>query len=343
MHIKTTLLTAFGFVFLGMGAVGVLLPIWPTTPFVLASAACFSCSPRLKAKIMKIPFFKEHIINYEQGTGLSRKTVVVSLVYLWSMLLLSMVLVRKPWFFLLLTTVGAAVTTHILQMAIAGHRESSPGRKRVFGLVEAVCDFDYLAVACFLGVTLLWTAGGNDARLLAGVMALVLVFGDTFHLLPRMKLIVTGEEERLRPTLGRGKQITSATMTVFYLLLWQIGLLLFSPQYADAFSYVMYGLAALRVVLCLLPQNKWQHRYPPLRWGIYRNIPFFLMGVAVALLFFLHRDVLPGFRLMWLAVTLSFAFYLPVVLWSNKYPKIGMLMLPKIGAYVWMIAMCLSL
>ena len=46
---------------------------------------------------------------------------------------------------------------------------------------------------------------------------------------------------------------------------------------------------------------------------------------------------------MWLAILLSFAFYLPVVLWSNQNPKVGILMLPKTCAYLWMLAMCLSL
>jgi hypothetical protein len=45
------------------------------------------------------------------------------------------------------------------------------------------------------------------------------------------------------------------------------------------------------------------------------------------------------FRFMWLAVTVSFAFYIPVVLWADIYPLIGMLMLPKTCAYVWMVAM----
>jgi hypothetical protein len=44
-------------------------------------------------------------------------------------------------------------------------------------------------------------------------------------------------------------------------------------------------------------------------------------------------------RFMWLAVLLSFAFYLPVVLWSRKVPKLGMLMLPKTCAYVWIVLM----
>ena len=40
-------------------------------------------------------------------------------------------------------------------------------------------------------------------------------------------------------------------------------------------------------------------------------------------------------RWMWLTIVLSFAFYIPVVLWADVVPMIGMLMIPKTCAYVW--------
>ena len=215
--------------------------------------------------------------------------------------------------------------------------------KRVFGMVEVIFDIFYLAAASIIGFWLLFSASNDSARMLAGIMALVLAGGDAFHLVPRIQVIRTGQEENLRGILGHGKQITSITMTVFYLLLWQVGLLVFHPENIDFWSYFVYILAAVRIFLCLLPQNKWTERYPPVIWGIWRNIPFFLMGAAASGLFFVQRNVEPGLALMWFAVVLSFAFYLPVVLWANRNPKIGMLMLPKTCAYLWMLVMCISL
>lgn len=213
----------------------------------------------------------------------------------------------------------------------------------MFGLFEAVFDVLYLLTALAIGCLLLWHGKGNGPRLLAGIMALVLALGDAFHLVPRLQVILTHEEKRLRPALGRGKQITSITMTAFYLLLWQIGLVLFQPANGGVWTAMAYVLAILRILLCLPAQNGWQERYPPLTWAVLRNVPFFLLGALVAGLFFAYRQALTGFALMWLAIALSFAFYLPVVLWSNLNPKVGMLMLPKTCAYVWMLAMCLSL
>ena len=215
--------------------------------------------------------------------------------------------------------------------------------KRVFGVIEAIFDASYLVLALTISIVLLSTASGNPARLLAGAAALILVAGDTFHLVPRLLVIRTGEEEKLRKALGTGKQITSITISLFYLLLWQVGMLVYSPKDINAWSYLLYALTAVRIILCLLPQNQWRKRFPPVGWGIVRNIPFFLQGLVVAGLFFINRNVVPGLSSMWLAIALSFAFYLPVVLWVNKNPKIGMLMLPKICAYSWMLVILLSL
>lgn len=127
MRIKTVLLTTLGFIFLALGAVGAVLPVWPTTPFVLLAIACFSSSPRIKARIMKIGFFREHYENYQNRTGLTKKTVAVSLGYLWGMLILSMVLMRKGWVTGLLCFIGVAVTIHILCVAKAREgREAQP-------------------------------------------------------------------------------------------------------------------------------------------------------------------------------------------------------------------------
>ena len=125
MRIKLFLFNALGFLLLGLGAIGLLLPVWPTTPFVLAAAACFAGSPSIWARIMKIPYFREHIENYRLRTGLSRRTVAVSLICLWGMLLLSILLTQTLPISVLLIAVGAAVTAHILRMAkAAGERKA---------------------------------------------------------------------------------------------------------------------------------------------------------------------------------------------------------------------------
>lgn len=215
--------------------------------------------------------------------------------------------------------------------------------KRVFGWIELGFDTLYLFSALIIGGFLLINADGEIVRYLAGIMVLVLVFGDAFHLVPRILVILFDHESDLRHALGRGKQITSISMTLFYLLLWQIGVLVYQTDGHFFWTALLISLAILRIGLCLMPQNRWTERYPPRRWGIYRNIPFFLMGVLVAGLYFMHRSRIPELSGMGIAIALSFVFYLPVVVWSNRYPKVGMLMLPKTCAYLWIVVMCCSL
>jgi len=215
--------------------------------------------------------------------------------------------------------------------------------KRVFGAAEAIFDIVYLMAGALIGILLAMGADGNYPRLLSGIMALFLIGGDFFHLLPRVKAVISGDEEKSRPSIGRGKQISSITMTIFYLFLWHIGLLAFSPQNVSGFSYTIYLLAIVRIALCLLPQNKWEERYPPVRWGVLRNIPFFLIGIMVAALYFFCGNPWEAPGMVWIAVILSFLFYFPVVLWVNKNPKIGMLMLPKTLVYLWLLTIFLTL
>ena len=75
----------------------------------------------------------------------------------------------------------------------------------------------------------------------------------------------------------------------------------------------------------------------PLIWGICRNIPFALLGILVIVLFYRSAKERgdEAFGWMWLAIVLSFGFYIPVVLWAEAVLMIGMLMIPKTCAYVW--------
>ncbi len=214
--------------------------------------------------------------------------------------------------------------------------------QRMFGYFEVVFDAAYLILALAIGLFILQKATLPVQRM-AGLMALVLGFGDMFHLLPRMAAVVTHKETELQKALGFGKLVTSITMTVFYLLLWHVGLLLFSPGLSSGWTALAYLLAFVRIALCLPRQNRWYDPAPSVRWAVYRNIPFLLLGLLVAGLFGVYGRATPTFWLVCPAVLLSFGFYLPVVLAAHKYRMLGMLMLPKTCMYLWILLLCVSI
>lgn len=172
-------------------------------------------------------------------------------------------------------------------------------------------------------------------------MAILLGSGDAFHLIPRMYALWTTGLVKNAALLGVGKLITSITMTIFYLLLYFIWKERYHIKGIKRLTITMWLLTILRIVLCLLPQNDWLSYRQPLYYGILRNIPFAIMGIIIIVLFAQEasKNQDKVFRFMSLAVLLSFVFYVPVVLWAAEIPMIGMLMIPKTLAYVWVVWM----
>jgi len=124
MSLKNRLLIILGFVFLIIGAIGIFFPVLPTTPFVLLAAGCFTSSKRLSDWLTRNKLFGEYIINYRERNGLSKKTVIRSLGFLWIMLILSAICVHSLQLTIILSCIGVAVTTHILWIAKPKKRES---------------------------------------------------------------------------------------------------------------------------------------------------------------------------------------------------------------------------
>lgn len=204
-------------------------------------------------------------------------------------------------------------------------------------IAETMFDAVYLISVITIGILMIRGSKGNRQFRLFGWMAIVLGAGDSFHLVPRAFALCTTGLGNYAVPLGIGKWITSVTMTVFYVLLYHVWRKRYKVNGQGGLTAAVYGLAAVRIALCMMPQNQWLSAEAPLLWGIYRNIPFALLGLLMIVLFYRsakkHKD--KAFCWMWMTIVLSFGFYIPVVLWSDIIPLIGMLMIPKTCAYVW--------
>ena len=204
-------------------------------------------------------------------------------------------------------------------------------------IVETLFDIIYLTTVLTLGVRMVRRSAGRRQYRLFGWMAVVLGAGDAFHLVPRAVALCTTGLENYTAALGLGKWITSVTMTVFYLLLYAVWRERYRIRGRQGLTALVGLLAGVRILLCMLPQNRWLSADAPLVWGIWRNIPFALLGLVMLLLFYRSAKETGdrAFSRMWLTIALSFGFYIPVVLWADAVPMVGMLMIPKTCAYVW--------
>lgn len=204
-------------------------------------------------------------------------------------------------------------------------------------IVETLFDAVYLISVISMGIIMIVKSKGNKEYCLFGIMAVVLGAGDSFHLVPRAVALCTTGLENFTVSLGMGKFITSITMTIFYIILYYVWRIRYNIEGKKNITIAVYVLSLLRIILCLFPQNKWLSASAPLSWGIYRNIPFALLGLLIIVLFYKSAKETQDreFCHMWLTIVLSFGFYIPVVLWAEVIPMIGMLMIPKTCAYVW--------
>ena len=170
------------------------------------------------------------------------------------------------------------------------------------------------------------------------IACIILGLGDAFHLIPRAIGLYTKTLDNPSATLalylGVGKLVTSITMTVFYALLY---LFIYKRINKTRNIYVDLLVASLiiaRITLLCYPQNQWTTNGSDLYWGIYRNIPFVLLGALVVFLLFKYFRKEKCLSTMWIAVILSFIFYLLVVLLAGTYSWVGMMMLPKTICYI---------
>lgn len=110
------LLTVFGLVSLGLGILGIFLPVLPTTPLLLLAAALFLRSNQgLYDWLLNHPKLGPYITNFMVNKSIPLRVKVVSVTFVWITLLNCAIFVAEHWafrlFFILLAT---AITVHIL-------------------------------------------------------------------------------------------------------------------------------------------------------------------------------------------------------------------------------------
>ena len=112
------LLIAGGTLFVALGVIGILVPVLPTTPFLLLAAVCYAkSSQRFYDWLMTNRVFGSYIRNYREGRGISIAHKIVSISLLWLTIGYSAgFAVSQWWLKLILLGIAAGVTLHLVRV-----------------------------------------------------------------------------------------------------------------------------------------------------------------------------------------------------------------------------------
>lgn len=110
------LLIIAGSISLALGIIGILVPILPTTPFLLISAACYvRSSERLYVWLIHHKWFGSIIRNYREHKAIPLGTKIFAISMLWvTILYSSLMVVNQMWLKVVLILIALAVSAHIL-------------------------------------------------------------------------------------------------------------------------------------------------------------------------------------------------------------------------------------
>lgn len=112
------ILWCVGAISLALGVAGIFLPLLPTTPFVLLTAACWArASPRFHRRLLDHPRFGPLIYNWERHRSLPRRAKITAIVLMAISVGLSAYLVRdKLWLQLTIAGIVLAIAVWLWRL-----------------------------------------------------------------------------------------------------------------------------------------------------------------------------------------------------------------------------------
>lgn len=212
--------------------------------------------------------------------------------------------------------------------------------KKVVKVFESIYDILYLVIALCMSMYFITTNEKNTLYGFYGMMGLLIVFGDCFHLIPRIISFKHEKAELIEFALGVGKCIAYISMTLYYLLLIYFYKGYYDKELSIPITIFTWFLVMIRFIFCMYPMNQWTTTEINMNTNILRNIPDILIGsIAMMLYFNVERVTNTSFSFMWVAILLTMLFHFPTVILSKKYPRFDMLIIPKTIMYLWILCM----
>ena len=112
------LLITLGTFFVGVGIAGIFIPVLPTTPFLLLSAALYAkSSTKFYNWLINNRIFGQYIKNYREGKGIPLRLKIITITLLWITIGCSAIFaVDILWVRILLVVIAAGVTVHVIRI-----------------------------------------------------------------------------------------------------------------------------------------------------------------------------------------------------------------------------------
>lgn len=114
-----------GIVSVILGALGILLPLLPTTPFLLLAIICFTrSSDKLKQWLLNHRILGKYIYNYTVHKAIPLRSKVIAICLIWVTMTLSMIMVNKLTVTIILVFIGTGVTFHLVSLKTLTEKDS---------------------------------------------------------------------------------------------------------------------------------------------------------------------------------------------------------------------------
>lgn len=118
------LLISAGMLCVALGTIGIVVPLLPTTPFLLLAAACFvRSSDRLYSWLTSHRVFGSYIRNYREHRGMTAKARFLTLLVLWAGVGYATVVVARSWILRgILLGIAVSVTIYLMRLRTVSGR-----------------------------------------------------------------------------------------------------------------------------------------------------------------------------------------------------------------------------
>jgi len=124
-HVRRWFLIILGTLALGLGIVGIFVPLLPTTPLLLAAAACYlRSSERMYGWLLNHRWLGPFIRHYRQHRAITKKHKILTLVLLWVAIGYSSIWATDNLVLrICLWAIAAGVTIHVLSLRTLKHAD----------------------------------------------------------------------------------------------------------------------------------------------------------------------------------------------------------------------------